>query len=194
MTQYTIAAIPTVYRGRKYRSRLEARWAAFFDRLGIEHEYEPFDLGKWSPDFLLPEWNVLVEVKPITEFDHVTFHKMWTACAERSLLEGDDAAVRAILVLGVAPRFLDRCYCQVGWWAQRADAAEIALLCWMADPDEPRLNVDIAAVHDEGWFTIGGDAGPNSTDYECPRWYPEHGMKLWAQATDEVQWHAGGQA
>jgi len=29
MSGYWIAAIPTVYRGRRYHSRLEARWAAF---------------------------------------------------------------------------------------------------------------------------------------------------------------------
>jgi hypothetical protein len=70
---YTIAAIPTEYRGRMYRSRLEARWAAFFDQLGWRHEYEPYDLGRWSPDFLLPDWNVLVEVKPINELDQATW-------------------------------------------------------------------------------------------------------------------------
>ena len=32
---YQIAAIPTLYRGRQYRSRLEAKWAAFFDLAGL---------------------------------------------------------------------------------------------------------------------------------------------------------------
>ena len=31
---YTIDSIPTVYKGRNYRSRLEAKWAAFFDLCG----------------------------------------------------------------------------------------------------------------------------------------------------------------
>jgi hypothetical protein len=57
--------IPTVYRGRQYRSRLEARWAAFFDLLGWSYEYEPFDLQGWIPDFLLTRARVLVEVKPV---------------------------------------------------------------------------------------------------------------------------------
>jgi len=35
-----IKAIETVYNGYKFRSRLEARWAVFFDALGIEYEYE----------------------------------------------------------------------------------------------------------------------------------------------------------
>jgi hypothetical protein len=57
--------IPTLYRHVWYRSRLEARWAAFFDRLGWGYQYEPFDLEGWIPDFLLPAGGVLVEVKPV---------------------------------------------------------------------------------------------------------------------------------
>jgi hypothetical protein len=34
-------ALPTKYSGIVFRSRLEARWAVFFDTLGIEWEYEP---------------------------------------------------------------------------------------------------------------------------------------------------------
>lgn len=34
-------AIPTTYKGVTFRSKLEARWAVFFDTLGIEWEYEP---------------------------------------------------------------------------------------------------------------------------------------------------------
>lgn len=59
--------IPTCYLGRQYRSRLEARWAAFFGLLGWDFEYEPFDLQGWIPDFILPKAKVLVEVKPVTE-------------------------------------------------------------------------------------------------------------------------------
>jgi hypothetical protein len=80
LVEYTIPAIPTVYRGRQYRSRLESRWAAFFDLLGWQHEYEPCDLGPWSPDFFL--WGrrqndpVFVEVKPITTWCRETARKM----------------------------------------------------------------------------------------------------------------------
>lgn len=65
MTQF--AAIPTVYKGVHMRSRLEARWAAFFDLCGWQWEYEPFDLNGWIPDFMLrgAKTNTLVEVKPL---------------------------------------------------------------------------------------------------------------------------------
>lgn len=66
-----IKAIETVYNGYKFRSRLEARWAVFFDNAGIEYEYEPegFTDGNicYLPDFYLPKHNTYVEVKPHRE-------------------------------------------------------------------------------------------------------------------------------
>ncbi len=55
-----VAAIPTRYAGCHFRSRLEARWAVFFDTIGIRWEYEPQGfIGAYGqhylPDFLLPE-------------------------------------------------------------------------------------------------------------------------------------------
>lgn len=48
-------AIQTSYKGYKFRSRLEARWAVFFDALGLDWQYEVegFDLGGvyYLPDF-----------------------------------------------------------------------------------------------------------------------------------------------
>jgi hypothetical protein len=44
---------PTLYKGQTFRSRLEEKWAAFFDILEWEWVYEPFDLGGWSPDFAI---------------------------------------------------------------------------------------------------------------------------------------------
>lgn len=64
----TIKAIETVYNGYRFRSRLEARWAVFFDTLRIKYNYEPegFDLGKtgwYLPDFWLPKQECWVEIK-----------------------------------------------------------------------------------------------------------------------------------
>lgn len=65
----TIKAIETQYKGHRFRSRLEARWAVFFDTLGVKWEYEPegYDLGKvgwYLPDFYFPEVRWHGEVKP----------------------------------------------------------------------------------------------------------------------------------
>ncbi|MCM1297534.1 MAG: hypothetical protein NC311_18505 [Muribaculaceae bacterium] len=53
-----IKPIQTEYKGYLFRSRLEARWAVFFDACGVEWEYEPegYSLGRgirYLPDFLL---------------------------------------------------------------------------------------------------------------------------------------------
>lgn len=69
MKRHTARAITTRYKGYAFRSRLEARWAVFFDHLGIRWEYEPegFELGnglRYLPDFWLPDWGLWVEIKP----------------------------------------------------------------------------------------------------------------------------------
>lgn len=53
-------AIQTVYNGYKFRSRLEARWAVFFDEININYQYEPQgfilnDGTHYLPDFYLPD-------------------------------------------------------------------------------------------------------------------------------------------
>lgn len=63
------AAIPTLYAGVQFRSRLEARYASLFDHLGIKWAYEPVDLRGYIPDFLLTptgdsQAKALVEIKP----------------------------------------------------------------------------------------------------------------------------------
>ena len=80
--KYTIKAHPTEYRGVMFRSRLEARWAAFFDLAEWEWQYEPIDYFDWSPDFKVSfkcghsecfgSHSLLVEIKPyfnLKEFD-----------------------------------------------------------------------------------------------------------------------------
>ncbi len=63
-----ITPIQTEYKGYLFRSRLEARWAVFFDAMGIEWEYEPEGLvlsdGTWYlPDFYLLNFRCYFEVK-----------------------------------------------------------------------------------------------------------------------------------
>jgi hypothetical protein len=63
-----IKSIETQYKGYRFRSRLEARWAVFFDALGLKWEYEKegfeFDDGtRYLPDFWLPQLGVWVEIK-----------------------------------------------------------------------------------------------------------------------------------
>lgn len=53
-----IKPIETEYKGYLFRSRLEARWAVFFDAIGAKWEYEPEgyeleDGTRYLPDFLV---------------------------------------------------------------------------------------------------------------------------------------------
>lgn len=69
-----LKAIETSYKGYRFRSRLEARWAVFFDVIGWLWEYEPegFELEKgerYLPDFRCKHSHTnprcfYVEVKP----------------------------------------------------------------------------------------------------------------------------------
>lgn len=56
----TLKPIETRYDGYRFRSRLEARWAVFFNSAGIKYQYEPEgfllpDGTRYLPDFYLPE-------------------------------------------------------------------------------------------------------------------------------------------
>lgn len=69
----TILPIETWYKGCRFRSRLEARWAVFFDTAKIRWDYEPQGYivnGRcYLPDFFLPDLNCYFEVKPTSEYD-----------------------------------------------------------------------------------------------------------------------------
>lgn len=66
-------AIETAYKGCRFRSRLEARWAVFFEELVVPWEYEPEgfeldDIGtRYLPDFRIHPTHkeyYWVEIKP----------------------------------------------------------------------------------------------------------------------------------
>lgn len=64
-----VRAIETRYAGVRFRSRLEARWAVFFDTAGVRWHYEAegFELDglRYLPDFWLPVNGYWIEVKPM---------------------------------------------------------------------------------------------------------------------------------
>lgn len=139
-----IKAIETRYKGYRFRSRLEARWAVFFDALGIQWEYEKegFDLGKhgwYLPDFWLPSLNCWVEIKG-ADADLEEIRKCTILAAEH----------RAVVLFCGLPGedSFGRCYCfdlsdsssgfiDEGWectWGQCPDASISLLALW----DRPR--------------------------------------------------------
>lgn len=123
-----IQAIETRYKGYRFRSRLEARWAVFFDELGVPWRYEPEGYligwpkhskdcapesaectcdqprGRYLPDFYLSNTKTWVEVKG----DYERFDKQLLADAVdwwQGLPDTGDSAgsSRGLLLLGDIP-------------------------------------------------------------------------------------------
>jgi hypothetical protein len=69
-----LKAIETHYKGYRFRSRLEARWAVFFDALKEEWRYEDegyvLPSGLYLPDFYLPRMDCWIEVKGKPPIQH----------------------------------------------------------------------------------------------------------------------------
>ena len=102
----------TEYMGVTFRSQLEARWAAHFDRQGIPWEYEPAQFNGWTPDFrlVLNGAETYAEVKPVTEFPMDVAQRLLNAGC------GGD-----VIILGQGPRHVWR-YRNNGWNPLEFDA------------------------------------------------------------------------
>jgi len=178
---YTISAHPTMYRGVRFRSRLEATWAAFFDELRWQWEYEPFDLGAWSPDFLVKGAHgrdALVEIKPITEGDGDVIEKITEAAGDHGYY---------LLLCGVAPFGQDTLEL-VGLLCSCCGRKRIG--CW-----HKRSFVKLGSAYDiafgHGGFYPGFVTGLDATDIGAPgvhHFVGDEVMKLWAKAKNKVQW------
>src|SRR6516162_11146477 len=100
-----LKAIATYYKGYLFRSRLEARWAVFYDALGIPYEYEKegFDLGDglfYLPDFWLPEQRLWVEIKPEPPTGEES--RKWETFAEK-LAMAETVNEKAVMFIGNIP-------------------------------------------------------------------------------------------
>src|SRR3989337_2306140 len=93
----SVRPIETRYKGYRFRSRLEARWAVFFDELRLQYEYELEGCSlpsgaAYLPDFFLPSLGVHVEIKPTEKLNYSDLKKM-----VEFALEGDH---RLVLIAG----------------------------------------------------------------------------------------------
>jgi hypothetical protein len=136
--QEVIRPIETRYAGHRFRSRLEARWAVFFDAAGIEYQYEHegfnVDGKRYLPDFWLPRLKAFVEIKPTQE----------AAEPVKPLLRALVANVgdRGILICGppnlVEPPNIIGCdrhrWWDPAWWLQCSFCDEVSI----AIPHAPR--------------------------------------------------------
>lgn len=173
---YKIPGKETRWKGITFRSRLEAKWAVFFDLLGLEWQYEPIELGAWTPDFLLrgTDRSVYVEVKPITHFQRVT--KMDTVSGEH-LLVGTGPFRAAHWTGGTS----------VGWWhgynaaVEPLDDGTEALLIGV--PGKPYVKWGI--ISDIGWY-MDRISGQADGDHHIRR-TPADADGLWRDACNIVR-------
>ncbi len=167
-------SFPTIYHGRLFRSRLEARWAAFFDLAGWRHEYEPFDLPGWIPDFVLfGNEEILVEVKPHSKLEQYDTEKI-----ERAVV-GTEKESLEVLLLGTSVWCDDGYFPRVGWLLEREWANEWAGALFH------ELG-GLGFCHETGSFKnritgkYDGDRGLGAD--------AAHILYLWNQAGNVVQW------
>jgi len=178
------AGVPTTYKGIIFRSRLEARWAVFMDRIQWDWQYEPIDLSGYIPDFIVhfKRAKLLLEVKPALDYEELE------PAGRKVALSGWN---RDYLVVGSRPfalagdplhRSFGRLYLwdresDDGW--QPADHA-MAVRC-----DGCRLTSMRHASAE--WFCVAcGTREPREylTDV-----HHDEIDDLWADAGNEIQWH-----
>ena len=102
-----IKAIETVYNGYRFRSRLEARWAVFFDELCINYDYEPegYDLGEagwYLPDFWLPDLETWIEIKHDkgTPSEGAKIDALCLATKQNAMLVSGDPMMNVLIAQG----------------------------------------------------------------------------------------------
>ena len=183
---YTIAAIPTMFRGILYRSRLEARWAAFFYRLKWQVEYEPIDFGPWSPDFLVTtqgNQRIFVEIKPISQ------HSASIAAKMTKVIPVRQDGYRAIyfMLCGLAPKLDEQNYTfSLGTFCKNDDmspgAWQDASLVWIVSNCWPEIEPVAASVIACKEFAINNEGSR----------YSEYARLQWSQACNDVQWKGPG--
>lgn len=75
MNNEFLKPIETVYKGYKFRSRLEARWAVFFDAIGLKWQYEIEGFKLSNDEYYLPDFKITtinkqiwwIEIKPLDD-------------------------------------------------------------------------------------------------------------------------------
>lgn len=175
----SIPAIPTTYASVRFRSRLEARWAAFFDLLGWRWVYEPFDLKGYIPDFVIrfEKRPLLIEVKPALTMEETEFVDSFSKIVD-SGWESEALCVGADLDIG-DPNM----YPVMGWMLVRDEFVS----------DDWR-EATLCRCHDcQGLFPCSDDGSFNCRHCGEPE---ENGLvssfsdiaSLWAIAGNRVQW------
>jgi len=114
--------IATVFKGIEYRSRHEAKWAAFMSSIGWEYTYEPFDGDGYIPDFIVyGDWPMFVEVKPVIALSEFV-------AEEAKVTKGLASFEKDVTIVGSTPVWSDGSLCYdgsyaAGWLGEYYDAS-----------------------------------------------------------------------
>lgn len=180
--------IPTLYAGVEFRSRAEARWAAFFDIVRWPWIYEPFDEDGYIPDFILnfPSASLLVEVKGGVQ----TQNALMAHCGKLERA-GRSRNMRHAMILGAYP-FLDG-----GLWSSSlgllGQSHEDREPYWWAGAwlSGPCGHAELTVYHGGGMFWCvrcgghGGGYGPHWIGHEdCEK----RARDAWAKASNVTKW------
>jgi len=168
--------IPTEYNYRRFRSRLEARWARMFDLLGWPYEYEPYDLNGWIPDFvLLGHEEILVEVKPFHRLEQFDTEKVIRAAA------GTDKQGLEVLLLGFTLPRTEEGDLAVGWLGEAYDTGY-----WFEPAPFCGTDQSFDFAHPYGSYRLRM-SGFYDGSLSVLRHTPEV-QRLWSSAGNAVQW------
>ena len=196
-----IKPIETFYNGYRFRSRLEARWAVYFDSLGIEYEYEPegYELSdgtKYLPDFYLTSMHMFVEVKAENIDDKRRIFAMHKLV---ELYRGDcfskfGSGIIVSLVVGDPMNNDMSCYCNFdksfeawfGFYFARGCEVECSKGKFVFNDDV--ITINVRGMEREGmYYNSGFDSlTPLLNDYEITSFYDlDHAAKQARQARFE---------
>jgi hypothetical protein len=180
-------AIPTVFNGIEYRSRLEARWAAFMHNIGWEHTYEPFDGDGYIPDFIVHGQSPLViEVKPaITQADY----EREVPKVDRGL--GDYQ--HDVMIVGANPfvtgGFGNSSYVAAGWLGEvQFWPGEQPVRSWEAADWFKCGECDRISVYHTIMCFYGRPCGHYDGDHHLGTPPIKIMRSMWADACNEVKW------
>lgn len=139
-------AIETRYAGCKFRSRLEARWAVFFDHMGIGWEYEPqgfvINDRPYLPDFLL-DCGTWIEVKGAEEqLDKTLMKDAALALPAMPCLVESGPRLMVLGPIPDPPRFDD-----LGWTGLDASLIDVSIPASRAIPAVMARLDEILATH-----------------------------------------------
>lgn len=152
-----IKPIETVYHGYRFRSRLEARWAVFFDALNLEWEYEKegFEFAgvRYLPDFWIKTVNMWAEVKPEYNFDKA---------AKNLVIQLANQTGREVLMLGGVPENIP--YFGIG---PEGDVYEYCLTNYHDYPQNEHRFYCMPADHERLWAdTLEASIAAKSARFE----------------------------